>query len=68
MDITDFPIITGHKLQDELVSGMEFRGKGMLFAIWWPDYQTWSACERREVSRTRVRAMVNNLVLDLRDA
>lgn len=61
MRIEDFPRIDDNRLAAALAPGMECRGKGVLFVIWWPRHGLYVVFPRREASHENICIAVKSL-------
>lgn len=60
MMISDFPVIDS-PFKSILAPGMEFRGKGLIFVIWWPKQGLHVAFTRKEATRDNIKTAVSML-------
>lgn len=60
MTLTDLPVIDS-PFANVLAPGMECRGKGVLFVIWWPRHGLHVALTRKEATRDNIMTAVSML-------
>lgn len=60
MGVTDLPVVDS-PFANVLAPGMECRGKGVLFVIWWPRHGLHVALMRKDASRENIKTAVHML-------